>query len=330
MPCNSVLNPVFFFCALVVGTVSPTPPLDERHFVQGLASNPRDAGLRAAYGRWLLSYGRPAEAEVEARSAVAAAPQDPALRVALAEVLAQTMTAHADADAESEFRAALAACGAGPCARPRAAYAAFLAGRGSRRADAEFRAVAEAPDADAGVLIQAARFFEVQEDADAAERAYKRAVELEPSAESLTRYASFLRHRRRQYREAETLYSAALRQDPSYRDALAGYATFLSVVRGDLARAEALFEQALRDPHDAVSRDAYAKLLRRSRKFLRMAEVAREAVSLDPHLAERWAFLDRWDPVPTSVSQCPASDAADALACGLLLGANAAAALFSK
>lgn len=324
MPCKTVSNPVFLLCALVVGTVSPTPPLDERHFVQGLASNPRDAGLRAAYGRWLLSYGRPAEAEVEARSAVAAAPQDPALRVALAEVLAHA----GHADAEGEFRAALAACEPGACARPRAAYAAFLEGRGSRRADAEYRAAAEAADADAGVLIAAARFFEAG-DADAAERAYQRAVELEPSAESLTRYASFLRHRRRQYREAETLYSAALRKDPSYRDALAGYATFLSVVRGDLARAEALFEQALKDPSDAKSRDAYAKMLRRSRKFLRMAEVAREAVSLDPHLAARWAFLDRWDPLPTSVSQCPASDAADALACGLLLGANAAAALWT-
>merc|ERR1719408_644709 len=101
---NSVVNPVYILFACVVGS---TLPLDEGHFVRGLQSNPRDANLRVAYGRWLLRMSRPAEAEVEARSAVAARPWDSALRVELATLLEEAGDA---SGAEAEFAKALAAC----------------------------------------------------------------------------------------------------------------------------------------------------------------------------------------------------------------------------
>lgn len=300
--------------------------MDEGHFVKGLAQNPRDAWLRVSYGRWLLDAQRPAEAEVEARSAVAASPSDPALRAELAQLLAD---AGDSLGAETEFSVALAACGG--CAAQRAALASFLEFTDSNRAEVEFTVVVADPDAGVAVLIEAARFFERRGSLRAAERAYVQAVELDPSALSMTRYAGFLRHHRRAYREAEAMYSAALREDPSFRDAIIGYATFLEVVRGDVSGAVELFERASRDPSDSNSREAYAKLLLRGRQFLRMREVAREAVAVDPALAPAWEFMDRWDPAPESVRDCMRSvDVADVLACVLFLGAQSAAALLAS
>merc|ERR1719409_1713741 len=93
--------------------------LDEKHYRDAVARDPRDPVAHAEYGRWLSAQHRHLEAEVETRAAVNAVPSDPAFRADLASVLAATDPGRAEAEFEQGLES-------GDNADLRAAYARFL------------------------------------------------------------------------------------------------------------------------------------------------------------------------------------------------------------
>lgn len=316
---NPVHNPVMNSSLLAVALASLS--LDERSFVDGLARNPGDVGLRASYGRWLRQKQRHLEAEVETRTAVFERPSDPSLRCDLAEVLADT----GDPRARAEFEAAVRT--APNNSEVRRAYAAFLvASESYQEAFDQYEAAAQVGDAEsrATALMEHAGVVETNGDRAAADKLFARAVAVHPSVSVLARYAQFS-HSALDYRKAEELYEAALKLDEHNVAVLIGLAQLRQVVRRDPTGAEKLLRRAVEVPN-GPGLQAYARFLRDQRDFTRMAEVARAAVAVDSTFAAEWAFLEKWEPLPTSLGECLAVatlwNAIDALACSILLGAT--------
>lgn len=301
-------------CLCAASPAQPGLALDEKHYRDAVARDPRDPVAHVEYGRWLSAQQRHLEAEVETRAAVNFVPTDPAFRADLAEVIAVADPARA----EAEFTAGLEA---EDSAELRAAYARFLlAVRGAPgRAASEWERAAQAcanPARRAELLLAAAR---AQEAAGQRTALYAAAVEADRTPATLAAYAGFLRHVKHDYRGAEDAYSAALELDPRYADALLGYATFLQNVRRQYDSAEAMYRRALEDPVDVRSRNAYAKFLMTVRgDYVRARSVVDEAVSLDPALRPEWAKVLAWS-TPERLSDCLRPDAAELLACTALV-----------
>jgi len=295
--------------------------VDEQHYRAAVARDPRDPAAHAEYSRWLAAQQRHLEAEVEIRAAVNAEPSDAAYRADLASILAASDGGSllSIKRAEEEF---LEGIQRSESAEMRAAYAAFLARfRSADRAAAEYEraaAIAHAPSLRSECLLSAARMSAAAPESVRL-RLYTRAVDAERSATTLAALAGFLRFVKRDYRRAEEAYAEAVELSPEDVDALRGYATFLHTIRRAPDRAAPMFARLVAADPSAAARDAHARFLLAQGEYAAAAAAAQEAVDQDEELRPAWAKVLTWQAQTPTWRDCARWDAAEVLACGLLV-----------
>jgi len=310
---------ILVLCICSCGASVPAQSLaavDEQHYRAAVARDPRDPAAHAEYSRWLAAQQMYLEAEVEIRAAVTAEPSDAAYRADLASIIAESGSIKR---AEEEF---LEGIERSESAEMRAAYAAFLERfRTADSAAAEYERAAEIADAPAlrsECLLSAAR-LSAAAPASVRLRLYTRAVDAERSAATLAALAGFLRFVQRDYRRAEEAYVEALELAPADTAALRGYATFLHSIRRDPDRAAPMFERLVAADPSAAARDARARFLLATGAYAAAAAAAQEAVDLDADLRPAWAKVLAWQEQPAELRDCARWDAAEVVACGLLV-----------
>lgn len=303
----------------------------EADFSSGLAQNPRDAALRAAYARWLLEEDRFQEAEMECRAAVETKPDDPTLR----EEFAQLLALRDEVEAEAQYLEGLRRTPRS--ALLRSSYARFLVvrkGEDKKALDeyeqgSQLAIPKEDPSAFTEMLAQYGTLItrtlgRGRGALDRAERQFVRAAEEQPSAMAHSHYAAFLRYDKKDYRAAEREYEAALGANPEFPTALCGFASMLDLVRGQHDRAEQLYERA--EPSGRCIAQ-YAQFLRRVRKdYVRMTELVTSKAADDAKVqsefenARIWHGLNAEGTLKGGIMKCArvGADAVRVLACLLL------------
>jgi tetratricopeptide (TPR) repeat protein len=129
----------------------------------------------------------------------------------------------------------------------------------------------------------------VRKDYDGAERHYRKAIELEPTA---SRYNSLgtLLDARKDYDAAERMFRKAIELDPSCAEAQTNLGYLLRCARKDYDGAERHYRKAIELEPTALSYNSLGSILKTVRKDYDGAEkMFRKAIELDPKLtAARW------------------------------------------
>ena len=160
---------------------------------------------------------------------------------------------------------------------------------------------AESLDPNSSVVAFAqAALAERMGDLDAAERAFLRAIGLDPrELRAQLGYASFLRQRRGDLEAADAQHRNAIAALPTAAEPLSAYAMFLEQVRGDSTEAERRHRAAIElEPYNPIVLAAFAEHLGRRPQMTQEADdLFRDALRLSPRssaiLRAYGRFLDR-------------------------------------
>ncbi|MBX2855960.1 MAG: tetratricopeptide repeat protein [Rhodobacteraceae bacterium] len=137
-------------------------------------------------------------------------------------------------------------------------------------------------------------------DLDSAERAFLRAIDLDPrEMRPQLGYAAYLRHRRGDLEAADAQHRNAISALPNAAEPLSVYAMYLEEVRGDAVEAERHHRAAIElEPYNPIVLAAFAEHLgRRSQMTQEADDLFRDALRLSPRsaaiLRAYGRFLDR-------------------------------------
>jgi tetratricopeptide (TPR) repeat protein len=128
----------------------------------------------------------------------------------------------------------------------------------------------------------------VRKNYDEAERLYSKALDLDPNLANTTgNFASFLKDIRKNYDEAERLYRKSLELDPHHANNTGNFALFMAGVRKNYDEAERLYRKSLElDPNHANNTGNFAAFMAGVRKNYDEAErLYRKSLELDPNNA---------------------------------------------